>query len=240
MKQLFWFLLFGNVAFLVWNYTHSGPEVATDSATPAVRDNDKPLVLLSEREAMGGRPDLGEKEHVGDAPKISPPTQQAQNQLPPRQDGHSCYIVGPYPGNDEAAGAVMQLKEKELLAKVRKQDSKVPKGYWVFVPPLPSREEARQVLRNMHQQNVDSFIVTKGDKLNSISVGIYGDLATAQARRDELASKGFSIQVEERSSTAIEYWVEVDADPARNVVADIEKGLATDFAGKRLERTSCK
>lgn len=238
MKLFFWFLLFANVGFLAWNYSHSGSGPAGDITVPPAPANDKPLVLLSEREAVSSQPVV--KERVTDAPRNPPATQPIPAQMASREDGRICYIVGPYSGNDEAAGAVMQLKEKDLLAKVRKQDGKVPKGYWVFVPPLSSRDEARQVLRNMHQQNVDSFIVTKGDKVNSISVGIYGDLAVAQARRDELASKGFNIQVEERSSTAIEYWVQVDADPSSNVVAEIEKGLASDFAGKRLERINCK
>jgi len=235
MKQFFWLLIFANLGFLVWNYTHSGPVPADQSTIPMARDNDKPLVLLSERENVAHDPVV--KQRMAEATTSPPAAPQVSGQSP---SGRSCYIVGPYLGSDEAAGAVMQLKEKDLLAKVRKQDGKVPKGYWVFVPPLASREESRQVLRSMHQQNVDSFIVTKGDKANSISVGIYGDLATAQARRDELSSKGFNIQVEERSSTAVEYWVEVEADPTRNVVSDIEKGLANDFAGKRLERAGCK
>lgn len=235
MKQFFWLLIVANLGFLVWNYINSGSGPAEQLTMPTARDNDKPLVLLSERENALRNPVAIER--AAEATTNLPAMPPVSAQIP---SGHSCYVVGPYPGSDEAAGAVMQLKEKDLRAKVRKQDGKVPKGYWVFVPPLASREESRQVLRNMHQQNVDSFIVTKGDKANSISVGIYGDLATAQARRDELASKGFNIQVEERSSTAIEYWVEVEADPIRNVVSDIEKGLANDFAGKRLERTGCK
>lgn len=235
MKQFFWLLLFANFGVLVWNYTRPGFGTAEQLAVPEARDNDKPLVLLSERETNTSRPVF--RDGVADALRNPPATLPVPGQIP---SGRICYVVGPFEGNDEAAGAVMQLKEKDLLAKVRKQDGKVPKGYWVFVPPLSSRDEARQVLRNMHQQNVDSFVVTKGDKANSISVGIYGDLATAQARRDELVSKGFNIQVEERSSTAIEYWVEVEADSGRNVVAAIEKGLSTDFAGKRVERIGCK
>ena len=254
MRTLFWLLVASNVIFFIssgWltagNARNMHGPVAIDTGGPG-------LVLVGERpRAPAIKPTAAadksmplKKESRPAAPDHSirvaeaAPAPAENIDKPPTKSKEQCFIVGPYAQNIDATSAVMQLKERGLQAKIRSQQEQIAKGYWVYIPPLPNREEAKKMMREMQRNNVESFIVTKGNKTNAVSVGIYGELVAAEARRDELRAKGFAVELEERASTSTEFWVQVPVNSEKEMLSEIEQALANGASGKRLERAPCQ
>lgn len=230
MKRLFGVVLALNIALLVTNVFFGPPTLPRSAVRPEDIRSERTLLLLSERPLASSAP----SSRVADA-NPSPPVPGAA--LPP--DG-LCFTLGPFSRPEEAISAVMQLKARNLDARARKKDEPMAAGYLAFIAPAKTRAEARGMLRKLHQQGIDSFIVTQGDKNNAISVGIYSDIAQAQARQSELRAKGYAVLVEPRGTLKQEHWVDISGTKGTNVVAEIEKSLATDFATLRLERQECR
>lgn len=232
MKRLFAVVLALNIVLLAAILFFDTPADPNHAGIQVGRDSDHTLLLLSERATQApessGRGSNAKK-------SIAPSTSVGE-----RVEEYTCYTLGPFSRPEDAIGAVMQLKARELDARARKRDETVAAGYMAFVPPQKTRAEARATLRTLHQQGVDSFIVTQGDKNNAISVGIYSDLAQAQARQAELRAKGYQIVVEPRGTLKQEHWVDIKGKKEVNVVSEVEKSLATDFASLRLERQKCR
>lgn len=237
MKRLFGVVLALNIALLVSILFFDPPSSSRHPATRPGNHSDHTLLLLSERpnklpasSVRGSSP----KKPSGSIAAEAPATRE------PVSEERVCYTLGPFPRPEDAVGAVMQLKARDLDARARKKDEAAQAGFLTFIAPLKTRAEARAILRTLHQQGIDSFIVTQGDKNNAISVGIYSELEQAQARQVELRKKGFQVLVEPRGTVKQEHWVDVMGEKGANVVAEIEKSLATDFASLRLERKDCR
>lgn len=230
MKRLFGVVLALNIAFLLWNiFASTAPDPRTRAVQSSAR-GEHTLLLLSERPTKA--PETPSFASEGRVSAADSPAAAASR--------GPCFALGPFARPEDAVGAVMQLKSRDLEARARKREERSGAGYWAYMPPFNTRAEARAVLKKLHEQKIDSFIVTQGEKSNAISLGIFNDLAQAQARRDELRAKGIEVLVEPRGSTKQEHWVDVEGSSGGNVIAEIEKSLATDFASLRLERQDCR
>lgn len=248
MKALFWLLVAANAIFFISSGWMAADSVRGAHLKTVVADGGPGLVLLGERPSNAASNNTPTPQN---SKKREPPPPAAERsarvavapvERKPASTNNPgpCFVIGPFTESVDATSAVMQLKERSLPAKVRSQQEQVAKGYWVFVPPLATRDEAKQVLRQLQINNIDSFIVTKGNKTNALSVGIYGELAAAEARRDELRSKGFEVELEERASASTEFWVQVPVEADKDTLNEIEKALADGASGKRLERALCQ
>lgn len=249
MKALFWLLVAANAIFFIASGWMAADSVRGAHLKTVVADGGPGLVLVGERPSTAARnngltPPSTQKKEAAPPPAAERATRMAtapvERKPAPASNPGPCFVIGPFTESVDATSAVMQLKERSLPAKVRSQQEQVAKGYWVFVPPLATREEAKQVLRQLQINSIDSFIVTKGNKTNALSVGIYGELSAAEARRDELRAKGFEVELEERASASTEFWVQVPVDADKDTLNEIEKALAGGASGKRLERGLCQ
>lgn len=218
MKWLFGLILLLNVLVAVWFGLLSGEDDSelVKRSQPA---NSGSIVLLAERE-----------EAKPSAPEAFAHIASTDSQ---------CYSLGPFKSTEEATGAVMQLKAQGWLSVARKSEDRVPKGYWVYIPPAKDKNAAKKTLRDMHAANVDSFLITKGPNTNAISVGIYSDLKYAEERRAELASKGFDIKLEERFTNKTLFWVDLTAEGALRMTEEVRRKLMIDFRGAELREGQC-
>lgn len=222
MKWLFGLVLLLNIVVAGWFGFFSGSREET-SAKPQSSTTNGSIVLLSERETA------------------KPPAPEPRAPEPPAQPigPVECYSLGAFRTNEEATGAVMQLKAQGWLSLARKADERVPKGYWVFIPPSRNTADAKKTLREMHAANVDSFLITKGPNTNAISVGIYSDRKYAEERRDELRAKGFDIKLEERFTTQSQFWVDMMPEGTLRLTDDVRHKIMIDFPGAELRQSAC-
>jgi len=102
-----------------------------------------------------------------------------------------CLEWGAFVGGDEAR-AGQTLDQLGLGAKVtqRKQDEVA--GFWVYIPPLASRQIAAQKAGELKRLGVDDYFVVPDDPKwrNAISLGVFKTEEAANARRDAVRAKG--------------------------------------------------
>jgi hypothetical protein len=223
MKRLFGVVLGINILLLLLNmFSHDDRETVSSGG---LEQQATTLMLLSERASPAG-------------PGNEAPNEPSSSSSAVPGGVETCFALGPFSRGEDAMGAVMQLKARDLQAQMRKVSLSGATRFWVLLPPLSSRDEAKAVLRKMHEQDIDSFVITKGTRTNGISVGLYTDVTEAQSRRDELRRKGFSVVIDERASARSEYWIDVQG-PGNATISEIESGLSVDFSSLRLERQGC-
>lgn len=78
-------------------------------------------------------------------------------------------------------------------------------GKWrIFIPPLPSVEDARARARTLKELSLDYFVLASGENRNAISLGVFSQEKSARAYFAELQEKGVTDAILQfRASTNI-------------------------------------
>lgn len=149
------------------------------------------------------------------APPATPPAGDIT--APPAQQ---CFSFGPFTSKEAGAAAAAKLKPlvQKVVAREQQPATAAPRGWRVYLPPLPSLEQAQTVAQRIGAAGFSDFlIVREGAEANSIALGRYRSEAGAKKRADALTAAGFAVQTEalgEPADTATVVWLEVVADEA--------------------------
>jgi hypothetical protein len=153
-----------------------------------------------------------------------PPSEAATSELAeaPAERGPAaaeiCRSIGPFPTQADVRNAINKLTPLTRRIQFREARTTQPRGYWVFVPAMASREQALGVARQLSSKGVrDYYVVTAGDQQNTISLGLFRDQNNAERRRAEIAGLGFSPQLVQRTEDLPVYWIDFAEDAARPV-----------------------
>ena len=188
MKWLFVALLAANVTFLGWRL------FAFPSVNPLPQTNPGVdlLLLLSEKEGVP-------QQNVVDNPQPGLTLDQ----------GLSCYSVGPFLSLADLRQISFQVESDVRAMQLREDKRTVDLGYWVYLPALASRQAALEIARQLSQQGVqDYYVVTSGERENTISLGLFTDRMNAMVRRAEIASSGYDAQISPRRDEVPAYWLD--------------------------------
>lgn len=113
-------------------------------------------------------------------------------------------------------------------------------AWWVHVPPLPSREEAQRLAREIRAAGMtDVHVITEGERWrNAISLGIYKTQEAANARlvRVRAARVANAVVVERNDLLRLGAIVIVAPDP--ELVARIRE-MRTAYPGAELREVAC-
>jgi hypothetical protein len=112
----------------------------------------------------------------------------------------SCARVGPLSPED-ADGLIGALPVFiELLSDVTEEIVEV-RGYYVMIPPLPSRAEGLRVLEELESAGItDTWLFPRGVYRHAISLGLFNRQAGALRRQQRVVKAGFDAEVVDRSS----------------------------------------
>ena len=170
-----------------------GPESATVEPTFAAVEPGVPaLVLLNERD----------------------PAIVARQRLRSNREQLACYSVGPLPSQADARRVANGLSEATEATRERLSHVTRERGFWIYLPALPSREEALEQARRLATAGVrDYYVVTAGDRENTISLGLYGQRENALRRQASLIALGFNAEFSIRHEERPEYWVDYAITP---------------------------
>lgn len=122
-----------------------------------------------------------------------------------------CYLLGPYADEIDArhAGARAQalgLKGRTIFTDI---PSGEPEEYWVYIPPRPSREAAVRVLKEMQTRGFDSFVITRGELAEGVSLGVFRNQDSAIKLADRVREVNKAVTVKQVTKTRKEYWLEM-------------------------------
>ena len=172
MRILFFILMLANAVFFAYSWFGPGAQASGDAQIIAQQLNAQKIRLLAPEQ-------------------VSALARKAEAPKPAAAVAAVCLEWGGFLGAD-AARASQALDPLGLGAKLtqRKQDD--VSGFWVYIPPLASRQSATQKIGELKRLGVDDYFIVPDDPKwrNAISLGIFKTEDAAKARLAALRAKG--------------------------------------------------
>lgn len=232
MKYLFWMVVFANVLLFTWfvAFKQAGLDSVGNTSSlikePSREREVDSIALLSEVKVAS--------EMTSDVVALE------NNLLVRKLLGSRCLTMGVFTKNDEASNALSYLKSIGLNGLIRKEESVNRRGYWVFIPPYPSRADARAKLKELQVNGFDSFIVTQGINRNAISLGVFKHKYEAKQHLADLEGKIRGIELGQRVRTKTKYWLDIEYHLSEAVPENIlNKLVSEDFSEVDIVTRDC-
>jgi hypothetical protein len=158
------------------------------------------------------------------APSVQEPTAADAVATPTTGDvtavsAQQCFSFGPFASKDAGSTAAAKLRPQvqKLSAREQAAPSVTARGWRVYLPPLPSLEQAQTIAQRIGAAGFSDFLVVReGAEANSIALGRYSSEDAAKKRADALNAAGFAAQAEAvgEAKAASTVWLDVVADAA--------------------------
>lgn len=121
-----------------------------------------------------------------------------------------CLRIGPFTTRSSMHQAFDALFPLVAGVQFHEQDSIRDTGWWVYLPALPSQEQALQAARTLAGQGIkDYYVVTAGDNQNTVSLGLFHNPDNARHRFERIEKLGFHPRLTRRQETLPEYWLDI-------------------------------
>jgi hypothetical protein len=152
------------------------------------------LTLLSEVEQLPGPPGYAEQPDAA-MPLAATPL---------------CLQLGPFqtPADLRRAAGVLQPH----VGRVQPREARATqlRGYRVYLPALPGRDEALSAARELAARGMrDYYVVTAGAEENTVSLGMFRELRNAEARREEVRALGFEPRLDPRTEDVSQWFLDI-------------------------------
>jgi len=225
IRNTFLVLVLANLGFAAWAaWFAPGPPsaVAPNRASPSQ------IMLISELEG----PALATVE-ARPAPEPEPVTQEPVAEI----GGERCVSVGPFQELAQASAAQGILRESGYAPNQRVVDGEAWIGYWVYLPEIPTRDAANDILTQLRDNDIaDAYIIPGGEESQTISLGVFSEINRAASIRERVRALGFEPTVADRSRAATLYWIDVVASGNQPIDLD---ALQPPGRINRLEQRAC-
>lgn len=222
MRWILLLLLLLNAFYYVW-HQQQGPlrakEVAPAGAYQSAR---KDIRLLSE----------------ADAPRVRAESSAPADAVAP--EAAVCLYLGSFEEESRARVVEQRLLSLDIQAEVRSVDAAAGVEYWVYLPPLASRQASLRQLRELQARRIDSYIITQGELANGISLGIFPRNDSANSVMQRLRDVGYEPQIRELSRAHRSFWVRVAPESRRLADEFLLGRLAGDFSGLQHQLMPCE
>jgi cell division septation protein DedD len=222
MRWILLLLLLLNAFYYVWHQQQAplrAKEVAPADAYQTAR---RDIRLLSEAGAS------------------SPRSQAAAPVAEASPEAAVCLFLGSFEEEARAKVVEQRLLSLDIQADVRSVDAAAGVEYWVYLPPLASRQASLRQLRELQARRIDSYIITQGELANGISLGIFPRNDSANSVMQRLRDVGYEPQIRELPRAHRNFWVRV-APQSRRLADEYLLGrLAGDFAGLQHQLMPCE
>lgn len=222
MRWFFLFLLSLNVFYYVWHQQQSPLRPKEVAPLSLFHGEQKNIRLLSESTEAPPR------RQVEELP--------AQSQVP----SAACVYLGSFPAEERARLLIQRLLSLDVQASVQTVDAAAGVDYWVYLPPLASRQASLWQLRELQARKIDSYIITEGDLTDGISLGIFQRKDSADSVVERLKSAGYDALMRELARSQHDYWVQVAPGGGRLVDDSLVRQLAADFPELQRQTMPCK
>jgi cell division septation protein DedD len=230
MRAFFYLLLLTNLLFLLvqWLYPYEqwAPQPRALAAAERLRLIDETETLAAE-EVSGGE--------NREATAVNPAVTVADR---------LCYTLGPFKEMTEAQEAARRFREAGMSVELRPSQEQEYMGMMVYIGPHESRERAVAVARELADKGVRDYIIfSDPDKLNSLSLGVFGLKKNAERRQAQLEKLGYDARSEPRYRQRTIYWLdyaETETGALRDWIAQMkaERGISRITRQCAAERAS--
>lgn len=214
MRILLVFVIILNLLYAGWEFLNPA---ANSNYIPPLADNLKTLELLHEpvAEAPVSEVSVLAENNVSNEESPDQVEMPASNyeSSKPMIDEPSCYTLGPFKDKNIMQQLRETIAEYVTDMSVRKRQESEKHRYWVYVPALPDRKQAKLVAKQLRQKNVNDFyIVLSGKSKNSISLGHYREQKHANLRMKRVIDLGLKAEIDVIYRDYDIYWLDYKVD----------------------------
>lgn len=220
MRWLFLLFLVLNLFYYVWHQQQAplrAKEVAPLSLHQEVRQD---IRLLSE---SGGVQTRRER-----------PVEAAQ------PSAEVCIFLGGFDQEEVAQLVEQRLITLDIASQVKVVDAPAGLDYWVYLPPLASRQASLRQLKELQARKIDSYIITQGDLSNGISLGMFPRSESAESVMQRLREVGYEPQMRELPRAHRNFWVRIAPESRRLADDSLLQSLTRDFNGLQHQLMPCE
>ena len=116
----------------------------------------------------------------------------------------ACVAYGPFETRDEAAALAERIETTGGTAELLERSLLGEPDYRVYVEPAASRTLAHRTWRELVASGIDAYVISRGERENGVSVGVFTRRELAVAQRERVAELGFPVAMRtvRRSRTA--------------------------------------
>lgn len=233
MKWLVYLMLLVNAAYFAVSYREALN--APPPKPPALprTDHVNRLLLLSEVD--------NEKLRVRNAAPAPAPAEIAdaapRPQDTPKAANLRCYSIGPLVDDSQIAAMRTWIVAMGGDPRLRVGERRELARWWVYFPPLPSREQASARVEQMRAAGIeDVIVIPRGDMENAISLGVFSRRTSLERRLRELRGHGYEPSIVPRYRTQKASWFDVSFDAGDEVS---EEMISQRFPGVELDEVRC-
>ena len=153
-----------------------------------------------------------------------------------------CTSVGPFRELSQAAAAAATLRAASYEPQQRVVEGDVWIGYWVYIPAIPTEEQANETLTKVREgvreaRIPDAYVIRNSDSGNLVSLGVFSEIGRVTRLREEVRALGLEPQVVDRTRRATVYWIDVALAPEQALDFDT---LQPPGRIIRLEQRACE
>lgn len=222
-----------NLGVAAWWIAHDPPSPPSPAQVPAGVAR---LQLIDEGASASRPVAAAVAVDAGSPPATSP--EAVANAITAPSAQH-CFSFGPFASQGAGVSAAAKLKPlvQKLATREQAGAATPARGWRVYLPSLPSLEQAQAVAQRIGAAGFDDFLVVReGAEANSIALGRYRSEEGARKRADALVAAGFAARTaalgEPAAATTV--WLDVVADEA----FDPRRAQAT-VAAAQYRKTDC-
>jgi len=119
-----------------------------------------------------------------------------------------CSRIGPF-ADEAAAKSVSSYLASQGQVDSHQATAQVFVGYWVLIPPQPSRSAAKAIGEQLKAKGIKDFwIVGKGAVKNGISLGVFSQKENVDGFAKRIRAKGFTVEIRNKTKTTQQLWLD--------------------------------
>ena len=230
MRWIVLLLLLMNTGYFAWGtYQQSQNRYLKPVVAEPEKEQGERLVLWSESGRNLPKSDL-----------LPEPVEHKSSTEEGSESEALCLVVGPF--NSSTKADQMQQRLFSLGISSRERSDSEAHGYdhWVHIPPLPGRDAAIRLLRELQGQGIDSFVITQGELANGISLGLFSKEASANKVSSRLLQAGYETSIKQLPRQPQTYWLELAEKHADSITEEMWDDFANEYNGLKILEKSCK
>lgn len=217
MRWMFLWLVVLNLFYYVWHQQQAPLRVTEIAPLNMAQDSKRDIRLLSES-SVPPRREIAEVQPVEAV----------------------CLFLGSFELMADASAVEQRLLSLDIQSRVQSMDAAAGIDFWVYLPPLASRQASLRQLRELQARKIDSYIITQGDLANGISLGIFPRSDSAQSVMQRLRDAGYEPSLRELTRAHRSFWVRISPQSRRLADDSLLQRLAFDFKGLEQQLMPCE
>ena len=152
-----------------------------------------------------------------------------------------CYESGPFVSSSAARKMQKAVSSLGINASIKKKVTREKLGYWVYLKPERSLALSRLKAEEVKVKGIeDVAVVIKSEPKYAISLGVFNNKQTAEARKIKAESLGFQPLLTTRYNSETQRWVQMKMPVDKEPSEEQWRGLLKGKKGIEIKPMECK